>query len=137
MGRLAGPTPKSEEAHRKAVEEWEAHRRYVASITPIVHPSAGRRQMALLWYISQQWHGPTITVGWRGSPPLTDDMRALIRKGHLVLRRTWRGATSSYGPPGTNEISVTPAGNAALSRARIRDVDKHYIEMALKTGVVR
>ena len=91
--------------------------------------------MALLWYVANAFSG-AMTIGWRNSPPLTDDMRALIRKGFLALLRESRGSNIVF-PPRTNRIVVTPSGASLLARARISDADKHYIEMAVKTGVVR
>lgn len=135
MGRLAGTSPKSEAAYAAGRKEREAEQRRIASITPVVHPPAGRRQLALLWYVAVPFHGK-MRIGWRNDPPLTDDMRALIRKGHLVLRRESRGE-DIVRPPRSNWLIVTDAGAALLGRARIGDADKHYIDMAMKTGVVR
>ena len=136
MGRLAGPLgarwQAALEANRALREE---HRRFVESITPVVHPPAGRRQIALLWYVAS-CRGGTMMIGWRNSPPLTDDMRALIRKGHLALIRSSRGSNIAS-PPRTNYIAVTSAGATLLAHARISDADKQYIEMAMQTGVVR
>ena len=136
MGRLAGPLgPKWQAAYEAHQKMWADHRRYVASITPVVHPPAGRRQIALLWYVASAFSGKMM-IGWRNSPPLTEDMRALIRKGHLALVRSSHGSNIPS-PPRTNYIVVTPAGATMLGRARVSDADKHYIDMAMKTGVVR
>jgi hypothetical protein len=135
MGRLAGTSPKTQAAYAAWQKEREDYRRHIASMTPIVHPPAGRRQLALLWYVAARF-SREMRIGWRGDPPLTDDMRALIRQGHLLLRRESRGE-DTVRPPRSNYIVLTPSGEAVLARARISDADKHYIDMAMKTGVVR
>ena len=136
MGRLAGPLGPNWQAEYEAHHKiWADHRRYVASITPVVHPPAGRRQIALLWYVATV-SGGQLRIGWRNDPPLTDDMRALIRKKQLVLTRSG-GRGNIARPPRSNWIGLTASGEAILARARINDADKHYIDMAMKTGVVR
>ena len=136
MGRLAGP------AHWRRQMEYEAYkaatedrRRYIASITPVAHPSASRRQMALLWYIQTSVPEGGLIVGRRGYPPLTDDMRALLRKKYLNLARSAVYATLRL--PLCNLLKVTPAGAERLSRRRVSDEDKRYIKVAMSTGVVR
>ncbi|CAN7515151.1 hypothetical protein [Rhizobium sp. LjRoot254] len=136
MGRLAGPVGRrSQVAYEAHQRMWEEHRRHIAAITPVVHPPAVRRQTALLWYVADRFHGEMM-IGWRGSPPLTRDMRALIDKRYLILKRL-SFENDTYFPPRTNWIVVTPTGAGVLARATISDNDKHYIEMAMKTGVVR
>lgn len=136
MGRLAGPLgPKWQAASQAQKKMWEDRRRHIASITPLVHPPAARRQMALLWYVAHAFDG-AMMIGWRNSPPLTDDMRALIRRGQLALMRTSHGS-NIVSPPRTNRIVVTPTGTSTLACTRISDADKHYVEMAVTTGVVR
>jgi hypothetical protein len=135
MGRLAGPSPRWEADYAAHLKSAEQQRRLLAAMTPVVHPPAGRRQLALLWYVATVCGGQ-LRIGWRNDPPLTDDMRALIRKKQLVLSRSGGGDNIAR-PPRSNFIGLTSAGEAILVRARISDADKHYIDMAVKTGVVR
>jgi hypothetical protein len=135
MGRLAGSSPRWEADYAASLKQSEHQRRLLAAITPVVHPSAGRRQLALLWYVATVCGGQ-LRIGWRNDPPLTDDMRALIRKKQMILTRSSSGDNIAR-PPRSNWIGLTPAGEAILARARISDADKHYVEMAMKTGVVR
>lgn len=139
MGRLAGMSIATQKRHtwKERVEARRQGRAYWGQplTPPTVHPPAGRRQLALLWYVAARFSGK-MRIGWRGDPPLTDDMRALIRKRHLLLRRESRGE-DIVRPPRSNWLIVTDAGAVVLGKARISDADKHYIEMAMKTGVVR
>ena len=135
MGRLAGPSPRWEADYAASLTRSEQQRRLLAAMTPVVHRPAGRRQLALLWYVATV-RGGRLRIGWRGDPPLTDDMRVLIRKKQLLLIRSGGGDNIAR-PPRSSFIGLTPAGEAILARARISDADKHYIDMAMKTGVVR
>ena len=135
MGRLAGPSSRWEAVYAASLARSEQQRRLLAAITPVVHPPAGRRQLALLWYVATV-SGGQLRIGWRNDPPLTDDMRALIRKKQLILTRSGGGDNIAR-PPRSNFIGLTAAGEAILARARISEADKRYIDMAMKTGVVR
>ncbi|MGV3551453.1 hypothetical protein [Rhizobium sp.] len=139
MGRLAGISiaAQARQTWQQRVRQRREDRAYWGEplAPPLVHPPAGRRQLALLWHVAVNFSGQ-MRIGWRGDPPLTDDMRALLRKGHLVLRREAR-AEGSVAPPKSNWLIVTDAGATAVARARIGDADKHYIELAMKTGAVR
>lgn len=136
MGRLAGPVhwrrQMEYEASKAAIED---RRRYIALITPVVHPPASRRQMALLWYIQTHFPQGGLTVGRRGCPPLTDDMRALLGRRYLDLSR--RAVYKDFRLPLRNRLKITPAGAEKLGRHRVREEDKHYIKLAMCTGVVR
>jgi len=134
MGRLAGPSPVWDEKVRKIRKESELRRRALAAITPIAHPPASRRQMALLWYIAAE-AGGALTVGRRGHPPLTDDMRALVMRKYLVLKR--EPVYDRLKLPLRNCLVVTDKGAAAVARGKINDADRNYVRMAFRTGVVR
>ena len=134
MGRLAGSSPRWEEVLKKTREEDRKRRRAIAAATPLAHPPASRRLMALLWYIEHEIYG-SMTVGRRGYPPLTDDMRALLRKKYLVMKREPFYPTMRL--PQCNVLVLTPSGKLALAGARIAEADKAYIKRARDMWVLR
>jgi hypothetical protein len=134
MGRLAGSSPRWEDVLRKTREDEGKRRQAIAAATPVVHPPASRRLIALLWYIENEIYG-SMTVGRRGYPPLTDDMRALLRKKYLVMKREQFYPTMRL--PLCNVLVLTPAGKRALAGARVTDADKAYVKHARNMWVLR
>ena len=134
MGRLAGSSPRWEEVLRKTREEDRKRRRAIAAATPLAHPPASRRLMALLWYIADELYGG-MTVGRRGCPPLTDDMRMLLKRKYLVMKREQVYSTMRL--PLCNRLVITPAGVAALAKSKIAEADMAYIRRARDMWVLR
>jgi hypothetical protein len=134
MGRLAGYSQRYAEVLREMREQQRKRQRAVAAATPFSHPPAGRRQMALLWFIGEELYGG-MTVGRRGCPPLTDDMRVLLRKKLLVLKREPFYLTMRL--PLCNRLELTPSGRTALADAKVTEADKAYIRRARDMWVLR
>jgi hypothetical protein len=134
MGRLAGYSPRWEAAYAEYQKKAREHQRRVDAVTPVAHPPAGRRQLALLSYVSEYLYG-RMTVGRQGHPPLTADMRALLRKKYLVMQRV--PASMTVRMPLCNSIAITPAGRTVLSRGKTSEADKTYIQLARNTWVMR
>jgi hypothetical protein len=79
-------------------------------------------------------------VGVEDCPPLTADMRLLLRKGYLRMDRNRPVASLAYAASKGNRynrLALTPAGRMALARAKTSDLDKDYIQRARRTGVMR
>jgi hypothetical protein len=139
MGRLAGDSIARQQRRtwkervRQAREDKAAWGSLPAA--PLAVLGAARRQMALLWWLCGDT-GPSATVGARGMPPLTPDMRVLIRKGYLKLARH-----GSYMPANPlrrdNVLTITPAGQQALAAAHVTEAEKNYIIAARKNGMLR
>jgi hypothetical protein len=139
MGRLAGPISRTAQLRLDATQrEIELQRRYIASITPLAYPSSRRRQAALLWLVFEE---RGLVIGRRNRPPLTADMRALLAKRYLRLRRQPPVYVSEPERlPGIgryNLLSLTPGGEAALVRMKVPEIDRIYILRALYTGVLQ
>jgi hypothetical protein len=139
MGRLAGPLSRESQLKDEQIfREIELRRRQFFAATPLIHPPAARRQMALLWLVSN--HHMEFHVGVENRPPLTADMQMLLRKGYLRMERRrpptfWahpRRRSNLY-----NRLSLTPVGLMVLARAKVSEADKDYIQRAQKTGVMR
>jgi hypothetical protein len=139
MGRLAGPLSReSQQKDERIFREIELRRRQFLATTPLVHPPAARRCLALLWLIST--HAMEFHVGVENRPPLTADMRGLLKKGYLQMDRSRpptfltdaRRCGNLY-----NRLFLTRAGRIALACAKVSEVDKDYIQRAQRTGVMR
>lgn len=139
MGRLAGPLSRESELKDEHIfREIELRRQQFLAMTPLVHPPAARRQMALLWLISD--HSMAFHIGVENRPPLTADMRALLTKGYLRMDRGRpQGFLTHARRRGNlyNRLFLTPVGRMALARVKVPESDKDYIHRALKTGVLR
>jgi hypothetical protein len=139
MGRLAGPVSReSQLKNEHFFREFELRRRQFEAMTPLVHPPARRRQMALLWLIANYFM--EFHVGVEDCPPLTADMRLLLRKGYLRMDRNRPVASLAYAASRGNRynrLDLTPAGRTVLVRAKVSELDKDYIQRARQTGVMR
>jgi hypothetical protein len=139
MGRLAGESIARQQARtwKKRVDQAREDKARWGTLpaAPLAVPGAARRQMALLWWLCGDV-GPSATVGARGLPPLTPDMRVLIRKGYLALARH-----SSYMPLNPsrrdNVLTITPAGQEALAAAHVTQAEKAYIIAARMNRMLR
>jgi hypothetical protein len=145
MGRLAGKsiaqlereTWKARvEAAREAAREGRAPRKREKA--PHTQPPESRRLVALLWNIERWTNGYVINAV--DAPPLTPDMRLLIRKGFVTLER--REAYSVWAFLGQNRqretvLRLTDTGRAHLAASAVTDAEMRYIRDALVSGTLR
>ena len=104
----------------------EKDRRRHLPMRPLVSPPAMRRRMALLWFIATAFDG-SMEVGWMYRPPMTEDMKWLVRLGYLRLeRRRIPGGRHTRG----TVISLTNAGVSASATSRLNESDARWIEAA-------
>ena len=138
MGRLAGDSIARQQKRtwKERVRQAREDKAYWGGLppAPLAVLGASRRQMALLWWLCGDTR--SATLGARGMPPLTPDMRVLIGKGYLRLARH-----GSYMPANPlrrdNVLTITPAGQQALAAAHVTEAEKTYIIAARRNGMLR
>ncbi len=145
MGRLAGTSIAQQarqtwkarvEAAREAAREGRAPRK--RERTPHTQPPEGRRLVALLWFIARWSQGYVVNA--EGSPPLTPDLRLLIRKGYVVMERRTASSVWAFLRAVRQRDSVlmlTDAGRAHLAATTVTDAEKRYVRSALISGTLR
>jgi hypothetical protein len=92
----------------------------------------------LLWLIANYFM--EFHVGIEDCPPLTADMRVLLRKGYLRMDRNRPVASLAYAAGQGNRynrLALTPSGRMLLMRAKVSEPDKDYIQRTQRTGVMR
>lgn len=87
--------------------------------TPFAAKPRSEREIALLSLLVN--NGGSTVFGCRGAPPLTDDMRRLIRKGEARIERRFRHDPAPNGRQSLirlNHLVVTDAGRQRLTGGR-------------------
>ncbi|TGQ66081.1 hypothetical protein EN829_022465 [Mesorhizobium sp. M00.F.Ca.ET.186.01.1.1] len=87
--------------------------------------------MALLWAI-QDFYKEGLSVGRQYWPPYTEDMRWLVGRGYLQLKRKRDGLKHGW-----NLLSITQQGQFKLQNHEPLDKDKIWVFAALTHAVLR
>ncbi len=130
MVRYDGPLTKYRRADRwkQQVKERRAalYRLRLVVPRPLSAPPASRRRMALLWLIAVVFDG-ALDVNWMYRPPMTDDMKWLLRRGYLQLQR--RRVANAPNVRRT-VLLITPSGTAVIDSQVPNEADIRWIEAA-------
>ncbi|SIQ34333.1 hypothetical protein SAMN05880582_1011540 [Rhizobium sp. RU20A] len=145
MGRLAGISIAQQAretwkarvaAEREAKREGRGPQKRERA--PHTQPPESRRLVALLWNIARWPDGYVVNA--EDSPPLTPDLRLLIRRGYVVLeRRTAYSVWAAVREVRQREsvLRLTAAGRAHLAGTVVSEAERAYIRSALVSGTLR